>query len=218
MKTLFNSIAILLLFAFFTSCQEERISGSGRIVEEHRTHSSFDKISQSGEIDLEVYKSNTFKIILHADNNIIGKIRTRVVNDQLLIYMDDDYRYSNYNAYAEVWMPEIRTLENDGTSNIFLNNFDNNASLKINNEGTGDITLSGDAHKLTVKNSGTGRIKAMAFPVYVCDVKSEGTGDLEITAFNRIKGYLAGTGNIYYKGSPIVDLNITGTGRIISLN
>ena len=51
-----------------------------------------------------------------------------------------------------------------------------------------------------------------------CDVDILGSGNCEVTALGKLDVILDGSGSVFYKGSPIIHEDITGSGRVVDSN
>ena len=46
------------------------------------------------------------------------------------------------------------------------------------------------------------------------DVKISGSGAVSVFAEKSLKAFIAGSGNVYYKGSGLVDARVSGSGKV----
>ncbi|MBA3649671.1 MAG: DUF2807 domain-containing protein [Chitinophagales bacterium] len=84
--------------------------------------------------------------------------------------------------------------------------------------GSGNITLSGESLSSDLSISGSGNIYAYDFPVDKCNVKITGSGNAEVNVFSSLTGSIIGSGNIFYKGNPFVDVSISGSGNALHVD
>ena len=82
--------------------------------------------------------------------------------------------------------------------------------------GSGNIQLTGKipAAELKAVVSGSGNVKAIDFPANDVNVKIGGSGNCMVNAVKNLVARLAGSGNIIYRGQPLVDTAILGTGIV----
>jgi hypothetical protein len=57
-------------------------------------------------------------------------------------------------------------------------------------------------------------VKAIDFPAANVDVKISGSGNCWVNAEKNLVARLAGSGNIIYRGAPLVDSGIVGSGSV----
>ncbi len=55
-----------------------------------------------------------------ADDNIIHKVKTNVVNNELRLYLDDDDNYGDIFVQVNIIVPSINSIKNSGTGNIAI--------------------------------------------------------------------------------------------------
>ena len=89
---------------------------------------------------------------------------------------------------------------------------------KTSISGSGKIIIEGLATDADFTIIGSGKIKAYDFAVKNAEVEISGSGDAYINAAEMLKGYISGSGNIYYIGHPSIDLNDLGSGRLVNDN
>jgi hypothetical protein len=98
-----------------------------------------------------------------------------------------------------------------GSTNLLLNT----DSLKVKNEGTGELILAGKALYANISDDGTGSLSARKFHVNDLHVDFAGTGDVSVFASNTIYVDASGTGDVSYSGpAKVMQMNNTGTGEV----
>ncbi|WP_291722331.1 head GIN domain-containing protein [Bernardetia sp.] len=110
-----------------------------------------------------------------------------------------------------------------GSGNIELE-FDNSTIINTALDGSGNITLRGEATENTLNVSGSGNIKAFDLPVLISTAELIGSGNIELTANDpnatstnsdaEINAQLSGSGTIYVKGNGNMTSNVSGSGKI----
>lgn len=211
-------LALIGLLALLTlSCSKETIVGSGNLVSEERDVSSFDRISNDGIIDLDFTLGDTDFVEITADDNIIDKVRTRVVNGELQLYLDGD-SFRDIQIKATITGNRLKGFRNTGTGNAVVRNISGEDNFTLFNSGTGTIELGGDAVFLTLENEGSGNIAAFNLVVKEADITLIGSGNCELTCTDAMDVYIEGSGNVYYKGNPGIQVRIEGSGQVIDSN
>ncbi len=81
-------------------------------------------------------------------------------------------------------------------------------------EGSGDVLLRGYTAKHALKIDGTGNAKAFDMESKETSILINGSGDAEVNVSDRLSVEIRGSGNVFYKGQPIVEASVTGTGEI----
>jgi len=212
-------LPILALLTFISSCsKEEVIIGSGNLTTETRATSHFSKVNSEGVFEVTITQGPSQTLEITADNNILNQVKTRVVNDELHLYLDDNYNYRDLTIQVDIIATNLNSLVNSGVGNIYANEVNDNGTFTIDNSGTGDILIGGSAPNLNIINEGSGDILAFDFYVEHCSVEIEGSGSVETSCSETLTVDIAGSGDVYYKGIPSIDTTISGSGNIVNSN
>jgi hypothetical protein len=211
-------LPVALLLAIFSSCSnEDTIYGSDELTSEFRTIESFTKVSSEGVFEVNIIQGETQSVEVIANNNIIHRVKTKVVNNELRLYLDNN-NYRDIELEVNITVPSINGIKNSGIGDISILDVDTTDDFNVYNSGTGDITIEGIAKGLTIKNEGTGKFEGFLFAVEDCNVKIIGSGDCEVSVTNDLNVRIEGSGDVYYLGTPIIETNITGSGKIMNAN
>lgn len=218
MKYLFT-FPVLLILVLFSSCSdEEAISGSGQLITESRDVDFFTKVRSEGIFEVTITQGSSKSVEVTADDNIMNQVRTRVINNELQLYLDDNYNYSGITIRANITTTSLNALVNSGAGNMLVHDVDESGPFSIYNSGTGNISIDGSAANLSITDEGTGDIQAFDFFVENCSIDIEGTGSVYIHCSDNLDINIEGSGNVHYKGSPAINTDITGSGRVIDAN
>ncbi len=208
----------LFVFISLVSCQEDdMIFGSGRAVSESRTVSDFSKVKSEGVFEVTITQGPIQSLEITADDNIIGRVKTTVINDELRLYLKND-GYNRVTLKAKITVPRLTGLSNSGTGSMDVKGFSESGQFKVVNSGTGNIKIDGSANSLSVYNEGTGRFRGFGFMVKNGEVKNLGSGNVEVNCSESLNVKIEGSGNVSYKGNPTVQVDIEGSGNVINAN
>jgi hypothetical protein len=230
----FAVIAILAL----SSC--EKVVGEGPIVTQERVYSDFNAVEVNITGNLTYTQGNEYKLILHAQQNILDIIQTRVDGNELIIKFRDG---KNVKAHEEIDIelvtPNLNRMKLGGAANIKLeglveaNNLELRLSgsgnimaeeLKITGElygnlsGSGNIDVTaGEAASTKFRLSGSGNITADAVVAANSNAEISGSGNIRLQATNQLSAKISGSGSIYYRGTPQVTVQVSGSGSVRAL-
>lgn len=211
-------IYLPLIFLFLFSCQEDgAFFGSGRAVTETRTVSNFTKVKSEGVFEVTITQGLVQSVEITADDNIIGRVKTTVVDNELRLSLKND-GYNRVTLKARITVPRLNGINNSGTGNMDVAEVSENGHFKVVNSGTGDIKLIGKAISLSVYNEGTGSFKGFEFKVEDGDVENLGSGNVEVNCSDNLKVKIEGSGKVFYNGNPSLQVHITGSGSVINAN
>ena len=213
-----QSLIYMTLALLIFSCSKETLNGSGTLVSESRNVEYFNKVSSEGIFEVTITQGTQQSVEVTADNNIISHLRTRVVNNELRLYLDNDNNYSNLTVQIDLVVTSLNGLKNSGIGNIYATNIDEDGSFSIYNNGTGSINIEGASSSLDIVNEGSGYIFGFDFMVNDCTIEIEGSGDVEVNCSNSLDVLIEGSGNVYYKDFPTINASITGSGEVINDN
>jgi hypothetical protein len=215
MKRIIISTSILLMT--LTACTEDTFEGSGLPVSEFRNVAGFSKVSSEGVFEVSIVQGATQSVEIIADHNIIKRVKTRVVDNELRLYLDDD-NYKDITLKAHIVAEKINGIKNTGTGSIEISNVDEAGNFDVYNSGTGNISITGSAASLTLFHEGDGMFKGFSFAVSNCIVNLIGSGDCEVLVDRKLNVNIEGSGHVYYKGAPAIEANILGSGEIMDAN
>ena len=213
----------------FFSCDQEGawdcIKTSGNEDSERRNLSYFNAISIVDEIELElVYDSLQF-VTVHGGGNLIGKVRTEVLEGVLEISNEnfcDPVRSLSRVLKVEVHTPTLEHIYSESVRNIYskdtlrfphlvlevfngVGEFDillaGNFSAYVHS-GSIDLNLAGRADSLYLYNLGLGFISAEKVITPYCHVNHQSTGDVKVFSSGYLNLENYGLGDIYYYGTP----------------
>jgi len=218
MKKLSIIAASILVILMTSSCsKDDDFIGSGIPISELRNVSAFNKISSEGVFTINIIQGTTQSLEIIADNNIIDKVKTVVTNNELRLYLSDG-NYNNINLEANIVVPNLNRLKNFGVGNVTINDLNIEGDFTIENEGSGDIIVSGSAHTFKINNEGSGAIDGSQFLCSNSEIRIFGSGDCEVYCTELLDVTIEGSGKVYYQGNPVINTTISGSGNVVNVN
>ncbi len=237
MKYTISLIALFILVPLFAFAMVA--NGQGDNVKQTREVSSFSSISLSVSADIHLKQGTKQEVIVEGDKDVLDVLKTEVQGKTLKIYLDKWSMQSYKKVTIYITMRDIDGLTITGSGNITAETPVNTSDIDFTITGSGDIHISelkaeqvkasitgsgtiNLAGKQTVSSmdvhiSGSGDVNADGLEVKNFDASITGSGDCRITATELLKARVSGSGDIYYKGKPRMDVNITGSGKLRSL-
>lgn len=210
-------IVVIFTMMAVVSCSNEDFTGSGNTISEFREVNAFAKISSEGTFIVNITQGPEQSLEIIADDNIISRVRTEVSGNQLNLFLEDG-NYQNTYLEANITIPDLKGIINEGTGDITVFELQSSGTLNIENIGTGTIMIAGYTDNLNIDNQGSGTINCSEFMTANTIVRIEGSGDCEVHCTESLNVTIEGSGSVYYKGSPTITTDISGSGRVIPMN
>lgn len=84
----------------------------------------------------------------------------------------------------------------------------------------GDVRLRGTADELSLIVGGLGSLRATELQTQRCffELTRNSDGAAYVNATDVVGGLHAGTGTLYYTGSPVLDIRVTGKGQVVKVD
>ncbi|NTU75777.1 MAG: DUF2807 domain-containing protein [Anaerolineaceae bacterium] len=243
MKT--KTIVILAIFAVVLSaCNLQigdlnirTISGSGNKVTEERTVSGFKAVQLKGIGNLEITQSDTEKLVVEADDNIMPLIETEVINSELVIRLKEGTMVTDANSITyKLTVKDLNAISLSGLGNatagdLKSDNMDirlsGSGQVEIKNLETGKLTvaisglgsanISGKTSSQEISLSGSGDYDGADLESDSATATISGLGSVTVWVKSDLNATISGSGSISYYGDPSVSQKVTGLGNIKSL-
>lgn len=222
MKPLSQLILSSILIIVLVSCSEDFndnncISGQGSVINDTRDTQPFSIIDKSSTLDLMILRSDTERISVTAQENIQDLVTTTFIGNTLEIKLQEGC-YNNIDIEVIIETARLEELVMSGTGDVVMQGFTDLDEFSVDKSSTGDLELDGSCSVLNLNIGGTGDVKAFDFVTGICNLDKSGTGTAEITVQTTLQGSVSGTGDVFYKGNPTIDLDISGTAELIDAN
>jgi hypothetical protein len=228
---------ILLTPTLMLSCDKQSllpyIKGSGIIVTEQRDTDNFSSVELRLAGNVEVSEDDRFRLMVSADDNIIGEINTFTRNGTLIISSNRNFKDATIDMHIS--LPSLEKIAVNSSGDIMVGDFfpdkemnfriggSGSITVKVKSEkiystiaGSGSLNLSGTAYLNSIEISGSGTINSYELNTSVCQVNVNGSGNCFVSVEDSLKVRINGSGNVYYRGTPQIDSIITGSGKIIN--
>nr|WP_319272096.1 head GIN domain-containing protein [uncultured Draconibacterium sp.] len=230
----------VLLFSLFV--MGLFIASTVQAEEETRDVSSFSEISLRIPATVHLEQGSPQSVRIEAKQSTLEDIITEVNGSKLVIrfpgksIFQRNYKPGKIDIYISV--PDVSGLGISGSGDILADEIEariidlavsGSGNIKIDEltsekvkgaiSGSGNITIESDgvADELSVSISGSGNFKADRFEAEDVTVSTSGSGNCNVNSNGSLKARIAGSGSVYYKGSPRVDSSVAGSGKVKSM-
>lgn len=212
----------------------ERVTGSGRIVEEPRPLAGFGALKLAGGIDVELRAGERESVTVRADDNVVPLIETRVEGGTLVIGVARGASFRTQrtprvvvefvrlgeltaagsgDVHADRVRGDAFAVAVAGSGDVKIDALDVN-SLGVMLAGSGDFTAGGRADEQGFRIRGSGDVRARDLVGRSVKVSIAGSGDASVHATEELEVAIAGSGDVVYRGAPKVTKSIAGPGSV----
>lgn len=215
----------------------ERVRGEGPTITETRDIKNFKGFSSGISADITLKQtSNSYKVIVSGQKNILSLLKMDVVDGNLKIGFQKGYSIGykealkitieapsfNYlgmsgsgNVEADGTLSgDKMTINISGTGNFDLDNI-KFSELSVGISGSGDVDLAGSVASVDLTISGSGNLKAESLKAQKARCSVSGSGNISLNVSNELDAIISGSGDISYSGKPAsVRTRVSGSGDI----
>jgi len=190
------------------------VHGSGVIKTDTRQLDSFEVIKSKGSIDLDVKIGPQYAVVVEADENLFGVIRTEVSGGALVVDSKGSWS-SKHGTVVHVTLPKLTAIGVDGSGDVRLSGFSGD-KLGVKIEGSGDVVGNGHVQNLHVVIEGSGDADLEKLDADDVQVRIDGSGDASVTAEKTLDITIHGSGDVTWRGNaPQANSQVYGSGDIV---
>jgi hypothetical protein len=191
--------------------------GGLKVATQTRAVAPFGAVELAGDNVVTVHVGRRQSVVVHARENMLGHVTTRVVSGTLVIGNAPGPHGTRGPMSVSVDVPSLTsfTIAPSGNGIVTATGV-NTPSFTATLAGSGALRASGTTTHLTVTLGGSG--DAELKPLVARDVRAvvSGSGQIVVTAKDRLTASVPGDGAIRYAGDPArVATSVTGSGAII---
>ncbi|MDR2057911.1 MAG: DUF2807 domain-containing protein [Dysgonamonadaceae bacterium] len=190
---------------------------SAIVVKESRNLDSFNKIKVESGIDIYFSQQNSQRIEVEASDEIIKKIITEVIGDELIIKRENNKKGITFNRNSHrvkvyVFAPAINNVNLSGGSDFFAAKVKCEGSFKIQASGGSDVNIDQLAvsGSTDVSVSGGSDCRINDLDTKNCSFSASGGSDLDI--------HLVSADNASVSASGGSDIKLSGTASDVSVS
>lgn len=207
-------IALLVDRIFFHSSSRREGTGSGVAATQARSVPAFTGVDLAGANNVLVQVGSRQSVIVHADDNLLKRVTTRVRSGRLVIGTTPGNLSAKSPMFVAISLPSLHGLSLQGAGNITVTGI-STRNLTIELPGSGNIDATGTTTKLAVTISGEGTALLRRLIARDARAALSGDGSIMLTATRGLAASVSGNGTILYGGNPAdVTQRVTGSGTI----
>ncbi|TAE12627.1 MAG: hypothetical protein EAZ95_12170 [Bacteroidetes bacterium] len=238
MKAVYLFIFLLILAGCGSGSESPCLQADGVIITQERATPIFHSIvnKSSAKVYITQTNNNEYGVKAIGSNNLLTNLTT-TVRDGVLTISSPSCVSNNYQYDILIKMPNILSVTQESSGKIIGENYWYTNGLVVKNTSSGEIDIEVDATQITSILTGSGKIFLYGVtPILILEHKSsgtfkgfglatrdveaymEGSGDGEVTVSDNLKVSLKGSGDLYFRGYPLLDVIDNGSGDVINDN
>ena len=199
-----------------TSPDFDMLVGSGVPASERRELPPFDAVELAGSNQVTIRSGGEQSVVVHADDNLLDRVTTRVSNGTLVIGNEAGGFTTRNPIRVDVVVPSVNELTLSGSGTIDAAGIDVD-ELTVALSGSGAVSASGRAQRIDVELNGSGDVQLHDLVARDVRATMSGTGRIAVHATDSLEAAVPGTGSIVCTGSPSqVRKSVTGVGSVTS--
>jgi Putative auto-transporter adhesin, head GIN domain len=216
MKQLFLFLSIATV-TFFSSCSKEIIRGSGSIGNKTINVPAFTAVESHYDIKAVISYGTSQEVTATGYDNLLNILDFKVENGVLKLKFNTTYNtIRNGNVAATIKLPFLSGVAIHGSKNIEVSGFANGNTFDAKIHGSGSIRVSSSSYQSAVLDvHGSGSIDAEGLQTKQAESNIHGSGNSSVSVSEKLAAKIFGSGNIYYRGNPALEIVRNGSGKVI---
>lgn len=226
----------LLAALAFTACApwSEQVVGTGEVIRKPLTVAAFSGIEVEGSLNVVVRKGAVQRVEVEGQPELVDLVQLDVrkgiweigttkgysTNKPFTVFITvpvlDHIRIDGSGDVdaQDVFGAGKTVLSSNGSGDLKTTNL-NEQRLIVHLAGSGNVDLTGTAANFDGQVQGSGNIEALGLSAGAASVVIQGSGDIAITAIEDLNATVEGSGNVRYRGKPLVTTRIQGSGTVV---
>ncbi len=189
-------------------------NGSDNVTSETRNVSGFDEVELRGIGNLSIRQTGTESLTVEAEEDVLPKIRTEVVDNRLIIGSEPNTSIQTSEPINyELTVKDLRAVKLSGSGDVEAQDI-NTDKLSTIISGSGAVETSGSADSQEVDISGSGEYRAEDLRSKEAKIDVSGSGSAIVNASETLDAKVSGSGAVEYIGGPTVEKDVSGAGRV----
>jgi hypothetical protein len=190
------------------------LRGSGVAASETRTLPPFVALDLAGSNSVTVRVGAPQSVVVHADDNLLGRVTTHVQAGNLVIGTRPGSFTTRSPMRVDVTVPSLGAMTLTGSGVVVATGIDA-VNLTVVLAGSGLLRLSGTALRLDVNLGGSGDAQLERLVAKDVHAVVSGSGRILVTATDSLDASVPGSGVVVYSGNPAhVTTSVTGSGAV----
>lgn len=170
--------------------------------QETRELPAFKSITTQGAYKLVVTAGQTQSVVVSGEQDLMAKLSTKVVGDDLVISMPDEKRSGWKDKLTIViGVAQLNKFQMEGVGDTTLNKLAGEEFI-LRYQGVGTLTANGKVQRFVLKAEGVGSVDARELDAKTVEASLEGIGSAKVRATESLNAKVEGIGSLSYYGRP----------------
>jgi hypothetical protein len=197
------------------------VRGSGNLVTREMDLSGFTRLVISHAFVADVTQSDTYRVEITVDDNLVDHLDVSKRGDTLYVGMDNLSLFGDVTLRAKITMPTLERLEASGASKVTATGFRSSArfdlevsgassvegemdsgDVHIRVSGASSVTIDGSGGNGDIGVSGASRARLETFALQDATVEASGASSATVNVAGRLDAAASGASTILYVGNP----------------
>lgn len=189
------------------------VTGSGNLATREMDISDFDRINISHTFQVEITRSDIFRVSVTADDNLDEYLEVEKSGSTLNLGLKDNHSYTNATLQAVVSLPDIYRLELSGASRADISGFTFSHTANFQLSGASNLELANfEAGDASFNISGASRLSG-ALEIPEADMVISGASTVELSgSAEEIEINASGASRVNLIDFPAVDADVNLSG------
>ncbi len=203
---------------------------------------NFNSIELGSAFEVHVHKGNVYAVSVTGREKDIDELEVRSSSGKLEIGYESGWKWTWNNNRSKlvvnITLPRLNSGDFSGASKVDLQGFSNEEEmslifsgaskglieglhadkLKIELSGASDCKITGHTDYLKVEASGASHLKALDFFARNVDVDASGASSAQVHVQKSLKVDASGASHVKYKGSPVINKDLSGAASLHQVN
>ena len=213
----FQFFLVALAVVAVVSCKKDSIRGTGPVVTRTLSIAGFSSVEAHYDIDAVITYGNIPEVKVTGYENLLDILEPELDNGVLKLKYSKQYNnIRNGNVRFEIIIPRIERAGIYGSGDIKVKGFLTGNQFTAGIYGSGGITVENSNYEeATLDIYGSGKIETQGLQVKNALVNVYGSGNSYISVSEKLITKIFGSGDVYYWGSPVVEITQNGSGRVV---
>lgn len=213
MKKRFELLAVCLLVTGAVAGCSRAMKGDGTIATENRTVRDFNRLeAEGGGFSIEWTDAPEPSFSITTDQNLLEHVQG-VVKDGTLRISTGERLAPTKGIKIVMASSSLKSVDLTGAVQLSAAQVAGE-HFSILSAGAVSVEARGEIDRLTVSLTGASRLQASSLKTRAATITLTGASNAEVAVSEDLKVSITGAGSLAYTGSPRVDQNVTGVGRV----